>query len=183
MAPCPAEGPPAPYRATGRATSARGPAMGRPSGRGWSGPHAWSSWHGWRGRRRRGPDRASPRHSDTGPRCCANHGPLIEGKRWLRTSAWPTGSPSRSSWPIPPARGHAAPTRTRRGCCASTGPRVPTCRATRRASCTPSPIASTRVPKNVSTVPRPGKSLRTCALIHPLHLELETAQAKTTTSP
>ena len=30
-------------------------------------------------------------------------------------------------------------------------------------------------PENVSTLPRPWKSMRNCAIIHPLHLELETA--------
>ena len=45
------------------------------------------------------------------------------------------------SLPIRTARGNGAPTRTRMGGCASTGPRGPTCRATRSASCMPSPIA------------------------------------------
>ena len=29
--------------------------------------------------------------------------------------------------------------------------------------------------ENVWTLPRPWKSMRNCAIIHPLHLELETA--------
>ena len=77
--------------------------------------------------------------------------------------------------PIRTAPGNVAPTRTRMDCCANTCPRVPTCRATRSASSMPSPIASTRVPANASTLPRPWKFLRTCALMHPLHVELETA--------
>ena len=35
-----------------------------------SGRRAWSSWPGWRGRMRRVPDRASPRHSGMCPPCC-----------------------------------------------------------------------------------------------------------------
>lgn len=39
-------------------------------GRWWSGRRAWSSWPGWRGRMRRGPERASSRNSGTClPRC------------------------------------------------------------------------------------------------------------------
>src|SRR6185437_3162201 len=38
----------------------------------------------------------------------------------------------------------------------------------------PLPIGSTRAHANVSTLPRLWKSLRTCAITHPLHLELET---------
>ena len=42
----------------------------RPLGRWWSGPPAWSSWPGWRGRMHGVPVRASRKNSGTYPPCC-----------------------------------------------------------------------------------------------------------------